>query len=191
MTYIIIAGAIVAVAAIAWWFWQRGGHPTPDFLKPGNPLPLFLAYDENGNRLDSSTLEGTPAVILFVRGSWCPFCTAQVRDLTGYYKSIVDTGARLILVTPKPLETTRRVAEFFEVDFDFWLDEDLAVAKSLKLVQQGGVPKGWDGEYGSDTVWPTALVVDASGNIVFTELSKHIVDRPNPKKLLKALGSAR
>lgn len=190
MTYIIIAVAIIALAAAAWWFWNRGGHPTPDFLKPGHPLPLFLASDEKGERLDSSTLEGQSAVILFVRGGWCPFCSAQVRDLTAYYKSIVDHGARLILVTPKPLETTRRVAEFFEVDFDFWLDEDLAIAKSLKLVQEGGVPKGWDGEYGHDTVWPTALVVDAGGTIRFTELSKHIVDRPNPRKLLKALEAA-
>ncbi len=191
MTYIITAVVIIAVAAVAWWFWQRGGHQTPDFLKPGNPLPLFLATDEDGKRLDSSSLEGTPAVILFVRGSWCPFCSAQVRDLTGYYKSIVDTGARLILVTPKPLETTRRVAEFFEVDFDFWLDEDLAIAKALNLVQEAGVPKGWDSEYGHDTVWPTALVVDAGGTIRFTELSKHIVDRPNPKKLLNALEATR
>jgi len=187
VTYIIIAGAIAIVAAAGWWFWQRGGHPIPEVLKPGHPLPLFLATNEEGERLDSSSLEGKPAVILFVRGGWCPFCSAQVRDLTGYYKTIVDRGARLILVTPKPLETTRRVAEFFEVDFDFWLDEDLAVARALKLVQSGGVPKGWDTEYGSDTVWPTAIVVNAAGTIRFTELSKHIVDRPDPKKLLRAL----
>ena len=190
MNYFIIAGVVIAVAAIAWWFWQRGGHPTPEFLKPGHPLPLFLAADENGNRLDSSSLEGAPAVILFVRGGWCPFCSRQVKDLTSYYKSIVDLGARLILVTPKPLDTTRRVAEFFEVDFDFWLDEDLAIAKALELVQVGGVPNGWDKEYGQDTVWPTALVVDAEGTIRFTELSKHIVDRPSPQKLLKAVQAA-
>ena len=187
MTYLIIAVVVVSIAGLAWWFWDRGGHPTPDFLLPGQALPLFLATDENGNRLDSSSLEGAPAVILFVRGSWCPFCSRQVKDLTSYYKRIVESGARLILVTPKPLETTRRVAEFFEVDFDFWLDEDLQIAKALKLVQAGGVPNGWDEEYGQDTVWPTALVVDSEGTIRFTELSKHIVDRPSAEKLLKAV----
>ena len=153
-------------------------------------MPLFITTTEDGERIDSSVLEGAPAVILFVRGSWCPFCSAQVKNLTKYYKDIVDLGARLVFVTPKPLETTRRVAAMFDVDFEFWLDEDLAVARALKLLHSGGVPGAQKDQYGSDTVWATALVIDASGTIRFTELSKHIVDRPNPKTLLRALKAA-
>ena len=103
MTYAIFAVLIVIVAGFAWWYWQRGSHPMPDILKPGRPLPLFLATTEDGIRIDSSSLEGAPAVILFVRGSWCPFCSSQVKNLTKIYKEIVDLGARLVLVTPKPL----------------------------------------------------------------------------------------
>ena len=114
----------------------------------------------------------------------CPFCSRQVSNLTQHYRDIVDLGARLILVTPKPLETTRRVAEFFKVEFDFWLDESLAVTQQLGLLQEGGVPSSYEKEYGRDTVWPTALVVDAAGIIRYTNLSKHISDRPDPKILL-------
>jgi peroxiredoxin len=182
---------LVAIAAgFAWWYWQRGAHPMPDILKPGRQLPLFLATTEDGRRIDSSSLEGAPAVILFVRGSWCPFCSSQVKNLTRIYKEIVDLGARLVFVTPKPLETTRRVAEMFDVEFEFWLDEDLAIARALELRHRGGVPAAHKGAYGSDTVWPTALVVDADGKIVYTALSRHIVDRPNPVSLLRALKSA-
>lgn len=189
MEYMLFAGAVIVLAGVAWWYWQRGTHPLPDCLRPGSPLPLFIARAEDGSRIDSSSLEGTPAVILFVRGSWCPFCSAQVEDLTRYYKDIVDLGARLILVTPKPLDTTRRVAEMFGVDFEFWLDEDLSIAKSLKLLHRGGVPAAEKTRYGNDTVWPTALVVDKSGTIRFVELSKQIVDRPDPRTLLKSLRS--
>lgn len=190
MTYTIFSVLVLVVAGLAWWYWQRGAHPMPDMLKPGKPLPLFITTTEDGERIDSSVLEGAPAVILFVRGSWCPFCSAQVKNLTKYYKDIVDLGARLVFVTPKPLETTRRVAAMFDVDFEFWLDEDLAVARALKLLHRGGVPGAQKDQYGSDTVWATALVIDASGTIRFTELSKHIVDRPNPKTLLRALKAA-
>jgi len=99
-------------------------------------------------------------------------------------------GARLILVTPKPLETTRRVAEFYEVEFDFWLDEDLKIAKQLGLLMESAVPSDHRNEYGEDTVWPTALVIDPSGIIRYTELSKFIADRPNPKTLLQELRTA-
>lgn len=187
-TLLIIATAIVVVLLAGWiWVSKRGLRPIPAQLKPGCPLPEFHAVDEGGAALRSTALQGSPTVILFVRGNWCPFCSAQVKDLTKYYKEIVDLGARLILLTPKPLETTRRVAEFFEVDFEFWLDDSLAVAKQLGLLQTSGVPRNYDSEYGRDTVWPTALVIDATSTIQYAELSKHISDRPDPELLLREL----
>ena len=180
--------AAVALLAGGWiWLRKRGLRRMPAILRPGSLLPDFQACDENGNPLRSATLRGTPVVMLFVRGNWCPFCSAQVRDLTGYYKDITDLGARLILVTPKPLETTRRVAGFFDVEFEFWLDSDLGIARKLGLLHVAGVPKSYNREYGRDTVWPTSLVVDADGIIRYTELSKHISDRPDPEVLLEKL----
>jgi peroxiredoxin len=186
---LLISLIVVAVFATAAWLWvtRRGLRATPPQLKPGTPLPDFRAADEQGDPVRSIELHGSPAVLLFVRGSWCPFCSRQVSNLTQHYRDIVDLGARLILITPKPLETTRRVAEFFKVEFDFWLDDQLAVTEQLGLLQKGGVPGGYGKEYGKDTVWPTAMVVDAAGIIRYTELSKHISDRPDPETLLQEI----
>jgi peroxiredoxin len=108
-----------------------------------------------------------------------------VKNLTRFYKEINESGAHLILVTPKPLETTRRVADFFDVKFEFWLDESLAIGKRLGLVQESGVPDDYDKEYGRDTLWPASLIVDGKGVIRHTELSRFIADRPDPEKLLR------
>jgi peroxiredoxin len=186
-TYIVIALVLVAIVGAVTWIRTRGLRATPPQLRPGRPLPDFRAVDEQGDPVRSVELHGAPAVLLFVRGNWCPFCSRQVSNLTQHYRDIVDLGARLILVTPKPLETTRRVAEFFKVEFDFWLDNELAVTRQLGLLQEGGVPKDYDQEYGRDTVWPTALVVDAAGIIRYTNLSKHISDRPDPGVLLREI----
>jgi len=178
---VVVAGLILALRK------KARGRPVPDILKPGQRLPDFQAIDEDGNSVSSSDLAGAPAILLFVRGSWCPFCSKQVANLTKVYKEITDSGAKLILITPKPLDTTRRVANIFGVDFQFWLDDSLKVAKQLGLVLEAGVPDDYRKEYGEDTLWPTSLVVDANGVIKFTELSRFIVDRPNPEKLLKVL----
>ncbi len=180
-----LAIALVLLAGVFFWIRRKGSRRTPDVLQPGSPLPDFAATDEKGKPRRSTELHGAPAVLLFVRGNWCPFCSAQVKDLTAVYRDIVDLGARLVLLTPRPLETTRRVASFFDVDFEFWLDDSLTVARQLGLLQESGVPSDYDREYGRDTVWPTALVIDASGVIRFTELSKHISDRPDPDVLLR------
>ena len=185
--YIAIAVPAAIGVSAALWVTLRGVRATPPQLKPGSPLPDFRAVDEQGDPVSSLELHGSPTVILFVRGNWCPFCSRQVSNLTQHYRDIVNLGAKLILVTPKPLETTRRVAEFFKVEFNFWLDQELAVTKLLGLLQEGGVPRDYNKEYGSDTIWPTALVVDATGIIRYTELSKHISDRPDPGLLLREI----
>ena len=187
---ILIIIAVVVLAALAYRWFRRAGRPVPAVLRRGQPLPDFHAIDEAGNPIRSTHLHGSAAVILFVRGNWCPFCSSQVENLTVHYKDIIDLGARLVLITPKPLETTRRVAEFFEVEFEFWLDDGLTVTKQLGLLQESGVPKDHRKEYGENTIWPTALVVDPSGIIRYTELSKFIADRPNPKTLLRELRTA-
>ena len=184
-----IAG-IIALGVAMLVYWRRGAWPVPDTLKRGQPLPAFNATDEDGNAVNSAQLKGTAVVMIFVRGNWCPFCSRQVKNLTGYYKAINDLGAKLIFVTPKPLETTRRVAQFFEVEFDFWLDESLDATRALGLLLENGVPKDYLKEYGSDTVWPTSLVINPAGTIRYVELSRHIVDRPNPKTLLRELRKA-
>lgn len=183
LTTILIALALLAALLL----WQRDrlrGRNVPPALLPGNPLPEFVAVDEDGNAVASSDLLGRAAVILFVRGTWCPFCSRQVANLTKFYKEITATGARLVLLTPRPLETTRRVADFFEVDFEFWLDESLQVADRLGLRIESAVPEDYRGEYGSDSLWPTTLVIDKQGIIRHTQLSRFIADRPNPEKLL-------
>jgi peroxiredoxin len=184
----LIAVVIVVGAGFAWY--RRGRRPVPEALRRGNLLPAFEALDEQGNPLRSADLAGTPVVMIFVRGNWCPFCSKQVRNLTSYYRKINELGARLIFVTPKPLETTRRVAEFFHVDFEFWLDESLTATRKLGLLLESGVPRSYEKEYGNDTMWPASLVIAADGTIRFVELSKHIVDRPNPKILLRELEKA-
>ncbi len=189
MNELLIWLAVAAVAiAVSWLLFRaKASRPVPASLRRGQPLPDFKAEDEQGDPVRSTELHGAPAVLLFVRGSWCPFCSAQVEELTSHYKDIVDAGARLILVTPKPLETTRRVAEFFEVEFDFWLDESLRVARQLGLFHASGVPGAFQKEYGADTVWPTVIIVNAAGTISYIKLAKTMADRPNPKELLQAI----
>lgn len=191
LNWIWISATVIFIAALVWHRDRIRGKTVPDSVKTGSELPEFVAVSEEGQTVSSSDLRGRTSVLMFVRGTWCPFCSKQVQNLTTHYKDINDSGARLILITPKPLETTRRVADFFNVDFEFWLDENLGIGRKLGLVQSEAVPKDFNQEYGNDTLWPTTLVVDAEGIIRFTEMSRFIADRPDAAKILKVVEDLR
>ncbi len=182
-----VVAVLVIIAGIVVWRRPLRGRATPDALKPGQAFAAFQAVDEHANPVSEQNLKGKPTILLFVRGNWCPFCNAQVADMTSHYKEIVELGGRLVILTPKPLETTRRVAEMYGVDFEFWLDEGLHVTRQFGLLIEDGVPSKSREDFGDDAVWPASVVIDSDGVIRFTELSRAIVDRPSSDKLLREL----
>jgi len=63
----------------------------------------------------------------------------------------------------------------------------LHVTRQLGLLLPAGVPDDYRKEYGEDTIWPASLVIDAKGIIRYSGISKFIIDRPNPEKLLSVV----
>ncbi|MEJ2027758.1 MAG: redoxin family protein, partial [Limibacillus sp.] len=66
---------LLVVGAGYLYYRMRGARPVPEQLRRGKPLPEFSALDESGEPLASRELRGTPVVMIFVRGNWCPFCS--------------------------------------------------------------------------------------------------------------------
>ena len=173
-------------------FWLKlllsGGRPVPDALKPGQALPEFTATDEDGRQVSSLDLRGAPAVILFVRGNWCPFCMAQVREIMERYRELADLGAEIVLVSPQATELTQRVADLFEVPCRFWVDASLEAAGELGIRHGDGVPAGpLAKQYGKDTVYPTVIVTDEDGKILFADQTDNYRVRPEPAVFLRVL----
>lgn len=82
--------------------------------KPGSPAPDFALPDEHGRILRlSDRLARGPAVLLFVRGGWCPFCTMTLRAYQDYLPAFHEYGADLLAVTP---QTTRSCSAIVERD---------------------------------------------------------------------------
>ena len=121
---------------------------------------------------------------MFVRGSWCPFCSTQVQALTYHYRKITQDGGKLIIVTRTPLDTTRRVADQFKVEFEFWLDENLEAATGLELVDDEDIPERFQGEFGRRTILPTVIVTDSDNIIRYSYRSSKPSDSPEPQRFL-------
>jgi peroxiredoxin len=95
----------------------------------GDVIADFALPDASGRlrRLSDLLAEG-PAVLSFNRGSWCPYCEAEVGAWAGHGDALGRAGARLILVTPEAGGRMRALAERAGAEVVVLCDLNLGVA---------------------------------------------------------------
>jgi len=172
-------------------FWySRFGRLESALLSVGSKLPQFELTDSDGKRFNSDSLSGSPAVLLFYRGNWCPLCMAQIKEIANRYQELDALGIKVILVSPQPDELSRRLAGSYEVPFHFLIDSDNKIAETLGIAVKHGVPVGMPGGYAADTVMPTLVVTNRSGTIVYSDQTDNYRVRPEPDTFLAILRRA-
>ncbi len=189
----LIVAALATAGFLLYDFWYSTlGRQISDRLATGRQLPDFSLEDSDGNEVTSQSLQGKPVLLMFYRGNWCPICMAQVEEIAGQYKALIDRGVTVCLISPQPPEITGRVADVFGVPFRFLVDKDLAAARALSIVHDDGVPYGpLIGKFGNDTVYPTVIITDPAGKILYTDQTANYRVRPEPEiffRVLKANG---
>ncbi|HWM62968.1 MAG TPA: thioredoxin-dependent thiol peroxidase [Solirubrobacterales bacterium] len=99
-------------------------------LDQGQQAPDFELPDQSGKPVRLSDLRGQTVVLYFYPRADTPGCTTQacgVRDRGGEYGA---AGARVIGVSPDPVEKVKRFAGKFDLDFTLLADADHAVAEA-------------------------------------------------------------
>lgn len=204
--YAAAAGATVAGAFVAWatfalaatglatllgytlWY-SRQHRPSPT-VRVGEPLPAFPLQSVDGEEVGSAALTHQPHVILFYRGSWCPFCVAQITAIASQYRELSDRGVRVALISSRRAEETEQLSARFDAPMDFYVDGGGAAAAVLDIVQQGGTPvtfAGGAGDAGDDTVVPTVIITRADGTVAWIHHSDDHRVRPEPSLYLEVI----
>lgn len=182
-----VALTSASIFAIYVFWYSRFGRVPSAQLAVGNPLPDFELTDSNGKLFSSDELAGSPAVLMFYRGNWCPLCMAQIREIASRYKDLEAMGINVVLVSPQPDEQSRKLAAMHDVPFHFLVDKDNELARSIGIAVANGVPIGIPGGYSPDTVLPTLVVTSANGTIVFSDQTDNYRVRPEPDVFLAIL----
>jgi peroxiredoxin len=182
---------LVSTQFYARWY-SRLDRQRQASLEVGARLPHFDVIDIDGTVVSSESFLGKPTAFLFIRGNWCPLCVAQVRELAGQYQALADRGVEVALISPQSLDETRALAERFDVAFRYLTDLGASAARSLGILHEGGVPPGVTQlGYEADTVFPTVIVIDESGTVVFSDQTDDYRVRPEPALFIAALDAAR
>jgi len=150
-------------------------------LRVGSPLPDFRLESMDGHIVSSESFKAKPHLLLFYRGNWCPFCTAQVEELAAAYQRMEKVGISVVLISPQSIKKNQALAARFDVPMVFLRDRDNTAAKQLGILHEWGTPMGMQVlGYGSDTVLPTVILTNEKGMILFSDQTDNYRVRPEP-----------
>ena len=182
------------ITVLGWFAYLRWysvfSHRNAQAIKTGNTLPDFRLESLDGHIVSSESFKAKPHLLLFYRGNWCPFCTAQIEELAGAYQKLKELGLSVILISPQSVKKNQALADRFDAPMTFLRDRDNTTARQLGILHKWGTPMGLQLlGYQSDTVMPTIVLTNALGEIVFTDQTDNYRVRPEPgvfEALLKA-----
>ena len=155
-------------------------------LKNKNRLPNFTVKDLAGNSINSSAFIGKKAILFFYRGNWCPLCMAQIDEVANDYRKFDELNISTIFISPQSQKHTQKLANKYDLPFEYYFDENNLAAQQLGLLHKSGLPMGFQAlGYDSDTVYPTIIAIDESGEIIYNDQTSNYRVRPEPAELLK------
>ena len=87
-------------------------------LHPGDRFPVLAVALPGGETLHlPSALAGHFGVVLFYRGSWCPYCKAQLRAFQRSSDTLAAVDAKVVALSVDDEATTRELVDTLRLDF--------------------------------------------------------------------------
>jgi peroxiredoxin Q/BCP len=137
-------------------------------LQAGDAAPDFTLQDQDGKEVSLSDFRGRTVVVYFYPRADTPGCTIQACGVRDRADDYAKAGARVVGVSPDPVEAVRRFADKFDLPFTLLADEDHAVAEAYGTwVEKKNYGKTYWG------VQRATFIIDPDGRIarVFPKVS--------------------
>jgi len=168
-------------------------------LKVGDQFPTFKLKNKDRNDKSFDELFGDQEhlIISFYRGGWCPYCNLELKALQDNLEAFKATGANLVAITSERPDHSSETANKNDLKFEVLTDEGSALSKKLGIAFE--LPdsiKPLYEKFGLDIVKhngdytlqvPATLVVNKSGQILFSFLDVDYTKRLDPAEILNFL----
>ncbi len=108
-----------------------GGENAP---KPGEVMPPFMLPDESGRLVSlQSLISRGPAIVMFYRGHWCPYCRLNVSAVIQAQDRIKALGGQIVAIMPEKQKYAEQFKSESGAPFPVLTDLDNGYALSLNL----------------------------------------------------------
>ena len=169
-------------------------------LRAGDRAPEFTLQDANGKPARSADyLVRGPLVLTFQRGSWCPYCSMDLRALEEAAVAIKALGASLVVVSPQSASISRKLQLDNDISFPVLRDPGNALAHrfglryriSTEMIETYARMEldllAFNGEDSLTLPIPARYVIRRDGLIAFAEVNPDYTRRPDPREWMPVL----
>lgn len=108
---------------------------TKHAVRTGDLAPDFVLPDATGRPISlADTLRYGPAIVVFYRGGWCPYCNLELRAYQRLLPEIRAGGGQLIAVSPQSPDASLSTQEKNALAFPVLSDVTNAAAKAFGIL---------------------------------------------------------
>jgi len=170
----------------------------PREVKQGDPMPVATVKDSKGKDVNlKEAVAKKPAVLVFYRGGWCPFCVKHLSALEGIQDGLTEAGLQLLAISADKPERIAETPKVDELSYTLLSDSSMEAARAFGLTFK--VPDetvaNYKDEYGIDLEaasgekhhllpHPAVFIVDTEGVVRMAYVNRNYRDRLDPALIL-------
>lgn len=170
-------------------------------LNVGAKMPAFSLKDANGKTIGSNDLlKQSNLVVVFYRGSWCPFCNLYLKKLQKNMPAIKENGGNLVAISVENPDNSLTIAKKNALDFTVLSDPNLMVARQFGLVYQlpAETDETYKTKYNLDIAKHNEMakpelplsaiyIINQKGEITYAWLDPDYSKRAEPQTIIESL----
>jgi peroxiredoxin len=173
----------------------------PEGLFINSKAPDFKATDQSGAVVNLKELRKKGSVVvIFYRGSWCPYCNKELKRFQDSLQFITAKGATLIAITPERGDGVNKTITKTGAVFPILYDAGMIIARAYQVSFQ--VDEKTQNRYksfGTDLLEingqkdkaylpvPAVYVINKEGSVKYRFFDNDYRKRPSVKDILKEL----
>lgn len=179
---------------------RTGVLPAGIGIAPGSLAPDASVRDAEGREVSLASLsKDGPIMVVFYRGGWCPYCNAQIHDLTRAFPEYQKRGVRPVVISVDQAKESARTQATYSIPFPVLSDPDLAAHRAFKVLNQADAAEfarlksyGIDLEKASGRTHhviavPSIFIIDKAGVVRWAHAESDYTKRPSNAQLLAAI----
>jgi peroxiredoxin len=144
-------------------------------LNPGDTFPSLTLMSQDGDVVLPDALAGQFGIVLIYRGSWCPYCNAQLRAFQRAEPELAEIGARVVALSVDDEPTTAELVTKHGLTFPVGYGADAAAVATAT---------GAFVDPDRGFLQSTGFVLDPEGKVVVSVYSSGAIGRLVPDDVM-------